>query len=405
MTATGMDFPELMRAVEQALQAATGEPLRLSVVWVAPDTTASYIVRVEQTGSNRALPRSLIVKAANPELAGDPQQMIFNEWAALQYLDELHFVPRVSARFYAGVADRSSPFIVMEDLGSGDGSPYEMIEGNDPEAAEKAILEYARTLGRLHGCGAARPERFRELRNGLPEPPRRRPLFHDPWPDACSHSPEEIRRAIAEYRAVLSGLGVPLEPGIDDEIEEVTYLVEEHQGEFLTLCQGDQNSTRQCIRQDGAHRMIDFGVAGLRHALIEGIPHRMTWGCINRMPKRLFLPFEEAYRKELSTGCPAARNESRFREAMVEAAARWSVFHMIWRVPDAMKADRPRGAASLRQQLLAWLSAFIKTSEEFGRFPALGKSAHRVRARLRSQWPSETHNIPLYPAFQRAGVS
>jgi hypothetical protein len=399
-----MDFSEQIHAAERALLVATGEALRLNAVWVAPDTTASYVVRVEQIGCNKALPRSFIVKAANPEFAGDPQQMIFNEWAALQYLEELRCASRASARFYVGVADSSSPFIVMEDLGPGDGSPYQVLEGNDPEAAEEATLEYARTLGHLHGCGAARPERFRELRNGLALPPRRRPLFHDPWSDACSYSPEEIRQAITEYRAVLSGLGVPCEPGIDDEIEEVTCLVEEHQGEFLTLCQGDQNSTRQCIRHDGGYRMIDFGVAGLRHALIEGIPHRMTWGCINRVPKRLFLPIEEAYRRALSTGCPAARNESRFRQAIVEAAARWSVFHMIWRVPDAMKADRPRGAASLRQQLLAWLSAFVEMSEEFDRYPALGRSANRVRARLTSQWPSETHNIPLYPAFQRAGA-
>ena len=149
--------------------------------------------------------------------------------------------------------------------------------------------------------------------------------------------------------------------------------------------------------------MIDFGVAGIRHALIEGIPHRMTWGCMNRIPKRLFPPFERAYRQQLSTGCPAAREERRFRHAIVEAAARWSVFHMIWRVPDAMKADRPRGGATLRQQVLAWLSAFIETSEEFERFGALGKSAHGVRARLRSRWPVETHSIPLYPAFQRGG--
>jgi hypothetical protein len=61
------------------------------------------------------------------------------------------------------------------------------------------------------------------------------------------------------------------------------------------------------------------------------------------------------------------------------------------------QGGQPRGAASLRQQLLAWLSAFVETSDEFERFPALGKSAHRVRARLKSHWPSETHTIPLYP--------
>jgi hypothetical protein len=80
-----------------------------------------------------------------------------------------------------------------------------------------------------------------------------------------------------------------------------------------------------------------------------------------------------------------------------------SVFHMIWHVPDAIKADRPRGGATLRQQVLAWLSAFVEMSEEFDQFPALGKSAHRVHGRLKNQWPSDTHNIPLYPAFQCTG--
>src|SRR5215831_5766537 len=372
-----MVFSELIHAAELSLAAATVQQVCLRAVWIAPDTPASHVIRVENIGSKADLPGSFIVKAANIEFPGNPQQMIFNEWAALRYLEDLHCDPPVSAKFYAGSVDSVGPFIVMDDLGSGDGSPYQVLQGNDPEAAEQAVLDYAVTLGRLHGCGCVRPERFRELRAGLPLPPRRRPLFHDPWSDASSYSPEETRQAIAEYRAVVSALGVPPESGIDDEIEQVTHSVEAHHGEFLALCQGDQNSMRQCIRRGKAHRMIDFGVAGLRHALIE-----------------------EAYRKEVSARCPAAGNEARFRQAMVEAAARWSVFHMIWRVPDAIKADRPRGGATLRQQVLAWLSAFVEMSEEFDHFPALGKSAHRVHGRLKSQWPSDTHNIPLFPAFQ-----
>src|SRR5262249_11394887 len=50
--------------------------------------------------------------------------------------------------------------------------------------------------------------------------------------------------------------------------------------------------------------------------------------------------------------------------------------------------------------VLAWLSAFVEVSEELDRFTALGKSAYGVRARLRSEWPAETHSIPLYPAFR-----
>ena len=136
----------------------------------------------------------------------------------------------------------------MEDLGSGAGSPYQFLDGSDPQAAEEAILDYARTLGRLHACTSANRDRFRELRAGLPCPLKRRPLYHDPWSNASAYSEQEIRQAVVEYRAVLSALGGLPEPGIDDEIEEVTRLVKEHQGEFLVLCQCDQNSPRPCIR-------------------------------------------------------------------------------------------------------------------------------------------------------------
>ena len=50
---------------------------------------------------------------------------------------------------------------------------------------------------------------------------------------------------------------------------------------------GDQNSLRQCIRRKDDLQMIDFGVAGFRRALIAGMPHRTTWCCIQRIPKRL----------------------------------------------------------------------------------------------------------------------
>jgi Phosphotransferase enzyme family len=394
---------ELIPAAERALSESWKRDVRLKLDWVRPNSIASHVFRVRRVDADEDLPRSLIVKAADPKFPGDPQQMLFNEWAALVFLNELGPEPPLAARFYAGAADTEMPFIVMEDLGGGSGSPDEAVGGSDPEVAEQAILDYARSLGRLHAATAGKSDRFRKLRAGLPSPPRRRPLYHDPWSDASSYSTEEIRQAIIEYRGVLLELGVRPEPGIEDEIEQVTHSIEEHQGEFLVLCQGDQNSLQHCIRSHDSFRMLDFGVSGFRHALIEGMPHRMTWGSMQRIPRRLFVPFETVYQTELSHGCPAARTHSAFRRAMVEAGGRWSVFHVIWRVPDALKADRPRGWTTLRQQVLAWLAAFAELSEECGHLSALGKSAYRVRRCLQSHWPRETHEIPYYPAFRNSG--
>ena len=103
---------------------------------------------------------------------------------------------------------------------------------------------------------------------------------------------------------------------------------------------------------------------------------------------------------ELAPGCPTAGNEREFCRAMVDAGARWSVFHVIRRVPDAVRRDRPRGDATLRQQVLAWLAAFTEMSDEWGRFSALGRQADQVRARLKTLWSAETHDVPYYPAFR-----
>jgi len=71
-----MVFSELIHAAELSLAAATGQPVRLRAVWIAPDTPASHVIRVENIGSKADLPRSFIVKAANIEFPGNPQQMI-----------------------------------------------------------------------------------------------------------------------------------------------------------------------------------------------------------------------------------------------------------------------------------------------------------------------------------------
>ena len=394
-----MIFSELLPKVEQSLLAATGASVRLDVEWIAPDTVASHVARIRTISGGQDLPDTLIVKAANPAFGPNAREMLFNDWAALAYLTELPTGP-LAPRFYAGAVDPDIPFVVMEDLGAGAGSPDEILHGSNPDAAAEALLGYASVLGRLHGCSTANLNRFRELREALPCPPRRHRLYHHPWSNASTYPESEIRGAIDEYNAVLLSLGVQPAPGVEDEIEEATRSVEERPCGFLALCQGDQNSTRQCLRHGDRLRMIDFGEGGLRHALIEGVPHRMTWGCVYRVPRSLFLPLEEAYRKAIAVGCPPAADEAGFRQAMVTAGARWNVFQMISRIPEAIHRDRPRGEATLRQQVLAWLGAFVDISDECGGFPALARKADQVRDRLRSEWPGETHEIPYAPAFR-----
>ena len=87
--------------------------------------------------------------------------------------------------------------------------------------------------------------------------------------------------------------------------------------------------------------------------------------------------------------------------AKPSAAARWHVFHVVWRVPTALEGDYPRGLSSLRQQVLAWLDAFAEIVAALGHAVALGEAAEALARCLRGRWPAETAELPAYPAFRR----
>jgi hypothetical protein len=229
--------------------------------------------------------------------------------------------------------------------------------------------------------------------------PSPRPLFHDPWGDAGKRGEADVCKAIDEYRLVLATIGVDVLSGLNDETTEVTRRVECDPGPWLALCQGDQNGLRHCMLAEGRIRLHDFGVAGFRHALIEGLPHRITWGCISRLPREVAAAMDAAYRDTVVTMDPTC--DDRFARAVADALARWHIVHVVWRLPDALKRDRPRGSATLRQQVIAGIDAFIAAESEHPVYPVLADTATRLARRLRQSWPSETHSIPYFPAYRR----
>jgi hypothetical protein len=111
---------------------------------------------------------------------------------------------------------------------------------------------------------------------------------------------------------------------------------------------------------------------------------------------------DAAYQSQLRRECSEI-SDAMFRRATVEAGARWHIFHVVHRLPDALADDRQRGPTTLRQQVIAWLKAFADLSEEFRGMPALGASARQLVGRLKSVWPADAAEMPFYPAFRRDG--
>jgi hypothetical protein len=369
----------------------------------------SVVVRCRVESSGAALPDPLIVKkvrddrlgySSNSQATPNAAHEFYNDWAAVRFLDSLGHDPPLSPRFYA--ADRKHGLIVLEDLGDGEApNTIDALQGHDPQLAEQTLVEHAALLGQLHGATIGRYEEYRQIRLGLGPTPHPLKLYQDPWSEArLSPIPaSEVDEAISSYRAVFASLDIRSQPGVEDEIAHVTTVVEAKPGPFLAYCKGDQNVAGDYLRRLTKPRLFDFDAGGFRHALIEGMPGRMTWGCQMRIPARVQRDMESAYQAALSRGYAEVADDRVFYCGMVEAGARWHILHIIHRVPAALSGDYQRGLTTLRQQVVAWLEAFADLSEERQQLQSLGKSARVAVKRLRELWPAEVCSLPYYPAF------
>lgn len=373
-------------------------------------TGGSIVVRCEVVDVRPDLPTSFIAKKVREDEFGyrpdsletpNPAHWLFNDWAAAEFLNNVPSMIPLSPLLYGG--SREFGLLVLEDLGDGEApNTSAALLGDDPELAEQTLIEHVSLLGQLHAATIGREEEYRRVRRQLGALPKPERLYQDPWADARNNPVQasEVAEAIKLYQTVFANLGVRPVAGVADEIELVTSTVEACPKRFLAFCKGDQNAAGDYIRRKGQPRLFDFNAGGYRHALIEGMPGRMTWGCMMRLPARLLPLLDAAYQAEFVLKHPDISAEM-FRRAMVEAGARWHVFHVVHRLPDALASDRQRGLTTLRQQVMAWLTAFADLAEEFGGMPALGASARRMVERLGNIWPAEAGDMPYYPAFRR----
>jgi hypothetical protein len=347
--------------------------------------------RVRRPGAH--LPASVVVKRSKCGA-------ILEDWAACLFLERVPHDPPFAPTCYGGDAETQT--VVLEDLGDGDGpNTYDLLLGDDPEKAAAGLVEHARLMGRLHAATMGRLETYSSIRGALGPAAPTKPLYQDPWslPRGSALPEHERAAAVENYRSACRLLGLTPAAAVADEIEQVTARVEAEPGPFLAFCQGDVNLPGNCLRQSARLRLYDYDCGGYRHALVEGLAGRLTWGCSSRIPADVVRAMDAAYREELAGGCVAAGEDRSYRQALVEAAARWHVFHVIWRLPTGLERDFLRGLTTFRQQLLAWLDAFVGVVEELGLATALGESARAVGRCLRARWPPETGRLPYYPAF------
>ena len=146
---------DTVATAEAVLSKRTGAPVRLADAEDLGGSDRSVVLRVRIAESPFELPRTVVVKhygECPPEARTDP---FAHEAASCQLTTALPPEARVSPELIAH--DVNERLLVLEDLGRGS-TLADVLFAEDPRAAERALLAWARALGRLHsstaGCAA-----------------------------------------------------------------------------------------------------------------------------------------------------------------------------------------------------------------------------------------------------------
>src|SRR5215469_3166397 len=202
-----MDVAELVTAASRVLAQQLGTEIRLRAHEMLGGREGNVVVRVRDRAS------SFVVKAG-PRPVPHAEEMLWNDWAALDFLGRLGLDPAICPRLFGG--DSSVPFIVMEDLGANAAEPHNLMDGAESDRAEAALISYMQCLGQLHSATLGKRTQFWSIWQALGGQPDTKPLYHDPWSCCQGRDSAEILQVIIEYRSVFRLLDIFPESSFDD---------------------------------------------------------------------------------------------------------------------------------------------------------------------------------------------
>src|SRR3954463_6556146 len=210
-----------------------------AITLVAPEDLAgsgpATVVRARAVSSSFALPRTLVIKhyPDQPSSGADP---FAQEAVSYQLFTALAPDERMCPELLAH--DGRARVLVLEDLGR---TPTleDKLYARDSPAAERALLSWARSLGRLHASTAGREADFNALLRRLGGPAKTDPGGDEPYdrvPAVIQErlgipAPEEVLAQVATAREQAASAGVrafsPVEVSPDNNLvtgESVRFL-------------------------------------------------------------------------------------------------------------------------------------------------------------------------------------
>ncbi len=342
------------------------------------ENAPSLILRYALRSESGHLPKTIIAKRSNVE-----NDSITYDANALRFLSEV--VPELVPQYYT--LDITSKIMLMEDLNS----PQEHLIGNilfgdDRDFAEEALLEFLKSLARLHLATMGHERQFRQIQASYGDSLQ-----------PSRHQIHDIPDILDTLPAIFELINVQVDEQAQAELSEAKATMQSP-NEFYALVHGDATPAN-AFYYHARICLVDFETADFRHCLLDGTYARIrylrsVWA--RDIPIEIQRKLMRAYQDIMITEC--SLDKSHFEHHYVACAVGWMV-GLCQFLPTVLEQDRKWGRSTNRQRVIAGLVHFARLSDELAQFEALGRVCRQAGQQLRQHWAAEDCTMRLYPAF------
>jgi hypothetical protein len=375
-------------AAEQVLSHRFGASIRLAGAEDLGGSGTSTVLRVRVASTPFSLPRTLVVKhyaPTEPDAKGDA---FVQEAVSYQLFTALAPEERMCPEMFAH--DGVERLVVLEDLGRAPTLADKLL-GDDARAAERALLSWSRSLGRLHASTAGREADFDALSRRLGVA-----RLYDPLASAGHQAFEELPELLAE------ALGVVTSGAAHRRAKASSWLLDSHS--HRAFSPSDACPDNNVITSKGV-RFLDFEGGCWRDVLLDAgylrVPFPSCW-CSFTLPAGMTEAMVAAWRAEIRDVWPDLDDDDVLLPGLLDAQLFWVWVSTWWFLPRPGEDDRPLDA-ELRspRRSVALRSRWLQLAKDAARAgePDVVDHAHAVVAALERRFDS-CEDLPAYPAFR-----
>ena len=354
-----------------------------AITLVAPEDLAgsgpATVVRARVVSSSFALPRTLVIKhyPDQPSSGADP---FAQEAVSYQLFTALAPDERMCPELLAH--DGRARVLVLEDLGR---TPTleDKLYARDSRAAERALLSWARSLGRLHASTAGREADFNALLRRLGGPAKT---------DSGGDEPYDRVPAVIQER-----LGIPAP---EEVLAQVATAREQAASAGFRAFSPVELSPDNNLVTGESVRFLDFEFGRVRSALVDAAHLRLpfaSWPDALALPAGMSEAMIAAWRAEVVGVWPALADDEVLAEHLTTSEL-LRVWVLTGEELGSLDLSRHAAPVSREAALVTWWRDLAKHAG-YVRMTAVSEFAARVAAALAARLGPHA-DLAFYPAFR-----